>query len=309
MVKNIKYKDREEWLAIRRDYIGGSEAGCVVGMNPYKSAYALWAEKTGRIPEFEGNIATTVGAYLEDLVAHMFQDETGKTVKRHNATMVNDKYPFACANVDRLIVGEKALLEIKTTNSLPNMRKIKGGEFPDTWYCQVVHYLAVTELEKAYLAVLVNCREFHVFELERDEAEISSLMGAEREFWSCVTNNTPPAPDGSESTSEAISAMYPESNDNEVNLMAYDSDLRQYIAIGNQIKELQTIQKEHANKVKAFMNESGKGFSDGFKVSWVSSERRTFDTKRFAAEHPEIDLSDYYNTTATRTFKVTEIKN
>ena len=69
MVNEIKYKDHDEWLSIRSRYIGGSDAGAVIGMNPYKSAYTLWAEKTGKIPGFEGNIITKVGAYLEDLVA------------------------------------------------------------------------------------------------------------------------------------------------------------------------------------------------------------------------------------------------
>jgi hypothetical protein len=43
-------------------------------------------------------------------------------------------------------------------------------------------------------------------------------------------------------------------------------------------------------------------------VSWKSSTRRTFDSKRFAKENPDIDLSDYYKETSVRTFRVTESK-
>lgn len=186
MIKKLEWADHDEWLAIRKQYIGGSDAGAIVGMNPYKSAYALWAEKTGKVAEFEGNITTEVGAYLEELIARMFEHETGKKVRRCNFTLVNDAYPWAEANVDRMVVGEDAILEIKATNSPPNMRLIKGGEFPDMWYCQMTHYLAVTGKAKAYLAVLVNCREFKIFELERDEEEIASLMAAESRFWDCV---------------------------------------------------------------------------------------------------------------------------
>ena len=56
MIKEIPYQDKDEWLSLRKGYIGGSDAGAVLGMNPYKSAYSLWAEKTGKIPEFEGNL-------------------------------------------------------------------------------------------------------------------------------------------------------------------------------------------------------------------------------------------------------------
>ena len=105
MIKEFSYQDREEWLALRRQYIGGSDAGAVMGMNPYKSPYALWAEKTGQIQEFEGNLTTEVGSYLEDFVAQLFTRETGKSVRRKNRMMVNSEYPWACADVDRMVIG------------------------------------------------------------------------------------------------------------------------------------------------------------------------------------------------------------
>lgn len=40
-------KSREEWLAARKNYIGGSDASAVLGMNPYKTNLELWKEKTG----------------------------------------------------------------------------------------------------------------------------------------------------------------------------------------------------------------------------------------------------------------------
>lgn len=308
MIKKFKYDSHEEWLALRHEYIGGSEAGAILGMNPYKSAYTLWAEKTGRIQEFTGNITTKTGAYLEDFVARLFEEESGKKVKRCNAMMVNDRYPFAEANVDRLVMGEKSLLEIKTTNSLPNMKRLRSGEFPDTWYAQCTHYLAVTELEKAYLAVLVNCREFYIFELEREEAEIEALMRAEEDFWNLVKTNTPPAVDGASSTTDTIGTLYPESNDSQISLTAYDGELRQYMELGSRIKALKAEQDEIGNRVKAYMGEAAKGDSGEFKVSWVSSVRKSFDAKAFSSSRPDIDLSPYYKETKTRTFKVTERK-
>ena len=309
MIKELVYGTHEEWLSIRKKYIGGSDAGAVIGMNPYKSRYSLWAEKTGKAPEFEGNITTKVGAYLEDLVATMFEEETGKKVRRKNRTMVNDEYPFACANVDRLIVGEKALLEIKTTNSLPLMKKLRNSdEFPDAYYAQVVHYLAVTGLEKAYLAVLINCREFKVYELNRDEAEIDALMEAEKEFWNLVETNTAPSVDGSSSTSDTITTLYPNSNGETVDLFGFETDLNEYMVLTAQIKALTALKDEKANIIKEYMKEAGKGESANYKVTYTSSERKSFDTKRFSADHKDINLDEYYKTTSVRTFKVTERK-
>ena len=309
MIKEIPYSNKEEWLALRKQLgIGGSEAGSVIGLNPYKGAYTLWAEKTGKIPEFEGNLTTEVGSYLEAFVADLFTRETGKQVRRKNRILVNDKYPFAFADVDRMVVGEKALLEIKTTNSIPTIKRIRNKEYPEQWYAQMTHYLAVSGLEKAYLAVLIECRDFKIFELDRDEAEISALMGEEDKFWSMVQTNTPPPADGLKSTSDTLSALYPESSTDNVNLYSYQTELARYMELSEQIKNLEAAKEEAANKVKAFLGEAGKGESDRYKVSWTSSERRSFDSKRFAKENPDIDMDSYYKTSTYRTFKVTEKK-
>ena len=309
MINEIAYSSREEWLELRKGYIGGSDAGAVVGMNPYKTPYALWAEKVGAVAPFEGNLTTKVGSYLEELVAQLFTEETGKRVQKKNRMIVNDEYPFACADIDRRVVGEKALLEIKTTNSLPVMRKVRGGEYPEVWYCQMVHYLAVTGYERAYLAVLVNCREFHVYTLERDENEIAALMSAERDFWEHVLQKTPPPSDGYAPTSEAISAMYPDAGDGEVDLHPYDTDMESYLALGRQIKELELLRDACGNRIKMYMKEASRGGSDRYAVTWSNAVRVAFDAKKYQEDHPNEDLSGYFKAFKSRIFKVKELKS
>ena len=308
MIKKIKTKNYEEWKALRKKYIGGSDAASVLGMNSYRSRYTLWAEKTGKIPEFEGNLATDVGAYFEDFIAKRFEQETGKKVRKETQSIFNDKYPWAIANVDRLIVGEDAILECKFTDSL-NLKRYKNGEFPDRFYVQCVHYLAVTGKKKAYLAVLIGNKEFKVFEINRDEAEIDALMAEEKAFMELIKSDTAPEADGTASTTDTIKTIYADSNEDSVNLFAYEDALNQYMAVQGQIKELEAIKDEMANKVKVFMGEAGKGETDRFKVSWTSSERSSFDAKAFAADHANLDLSKYYKKSTVRTFKVNKKSN
>lgn len=307
MITKIKTASHEEWLELRSHYIGGSDAAAVVGLNAYASPYSLWAEKTGRVPGFAGNLACEVGTYLEEFVAQKFAQETGKKVRKCNQSFLNSQYPFAIANIDREIIGEDAGLEIKTTDSL-NLKKFKGGEYPANYYAQMVHYLAVTGKQRWYLAVLIGNKEFKWFTIERDEAEIAALMTAEADFWELVKTDTPPAVDGTQATSEALKAIYTESDDSICDLTAYSENIRQYIDLKKQIKELEEIAEEAANKIKEFMGESGGGECDGFKVSWKSQTRRTFDSKRFAKENPDVDLSGYYKESNARVFRVSEIK-
>lgn len=306
-ITKVKTASHEEWKELRSHYIGGSDAAAVVGLNAFSSPYALWAEKTGKAPGFSGNLATEVGTYLEEFVAQKFAAETGKRVRKSNQSFFNSDYPWAIANIDREIIGEDAGLEIKTTSEL-NMKKFRGGEYPANYYCQCVHYLGMTGKQRWYLAVLIGNRDFRWFTIERDEAEIAALMAAEADFWEMVKNNTPPVADGSQATTAAIKTIYAESNENTVDLTLENTALAQYIAIGKQIAELESMRDEAANKIKSFMGDAGGGECDGFRVSWKSSTRRTFDSKRFAKENPGLDLAGYYKETSTRTFRVTELK-
>lgn len=306
-ITKVKTASHGEWLALRSTYIGGSDAAAVMGLNPFSSPYALWAEKTGQIPCFAGNLATEVGTFLEEFVAQKFAAETGKKVRKCKQSFFNTDYPFAIANIDREIVGEDAGLEIKTTSEL-NMKKFKGGEYPANYYCQCVHYMAMTGKQRWYLAVLIGNRDFQWFTIERDEAEIAALMGAEADFWELVKNHTPPVADGSRATTEVIKTIYAESSEDTVDLTLKLPALLQYIDLDKQIAELETMRDEAANRIKSFMGDAGGGECDGYRVSWKSSTRRTFDSKKFAKENPGLDLTGYYKETSARTFRVTEMK-
>lgn len=310
MHKHLKFVStvnmpHEEWLARRRNSIGGSDSAAVVGLNAYVSPYSLWAEKTGRVPGFAGNLATEVGTYMEDFVARKFAEVTGKKVRRFNKIIYNPDYPFAHVNIDRDVVSEDAGLECKTVDSL-SMKKFKGGEYPANFYVQCVHSMAVTGAKRWYLAVLIGNKEFKWFTIDRDEDEIAALMTAERDFWELVKMGTPPAIDGTAATSEALKAVYSQSDETTCDLTAFSANLQQYIALKKQIKELETLAEEAANRVKLFMGESGGGVCDGFAVSWKSQTRSTFDVKRFTKENPDIDLSGYYKKTDSRIFRVSE---
>lgn len=311
MYKNlvkISTKDmpHEEWLEHRRKSIGGSDASAIIGMNKYCSAYTVWADKLGKLPPKEDNEAMRLGRDLEDYVAKRFTEETGKKVRRENNILINPDIPFAHANVDRMIVGEDAGFEAKTTSAL-NTKKFKNGEYPENYYVQCVHYLAVTGCQRWYLGVLVLGIGFKWFVIERDEGEIEALMKSEADFWEYVKSGEAPMTDGSDSTSETLRTIYPESNGDSVSLMAYESDLQQYMTLSSLLDDVKNQKEEVANRIKAFMQDASKGECGKYKVSWTSSVRNTFDHKAFVKDNPELDLSAYYKSTPTRTFKVNKI--
>lgn len=297
----------EEWLMRRRKTIGGSDAAGIVGLSRWASPFSVWADKTGRAAEKEDTEAMRQGRDLEDYVARRWMEETGKRVYRLPAMLYHPKYPFAHADVDRMVMGENAGLECKTTFSL-DLKQFNGVEFPVQYYAQCVHYLAVTGADRWYLAVLAYGRGFFTFVLERDQAEIDALMAAEADFWKLVEQDTPPDADGSEATSAALREVYPISEQTTADLFGRDTVLREYMRLKDDKKALDTRLGEIENTIKADMGEAESGLCGSFHISWKSQNRQTFQAKEFAKDHPSIDLAPYYKNTNLRPFKVTEEK-
>lgn len=298
---------RERWLEIRRGSIGGSDAGALLGLNPYHSPYALWAEKTGKaIPEdISDKEAVRLGNDLEEYVSQRFAEATGKKVRRCNAILKNSDYPFAHANPDRLVVGEDAGLECKTTSSFDTLKKCREGTYPDTWLCQCFHYMMITGAKKWYLAVLCFGHGFFWFEIERDEAEIAALANAEADFWKKVQNDIAPPVDGKDSTTDAVKAVFQHSQPGmRVDLTPMMAEVLAWRATKAQLKNLEAQLAEQQNRICAYMGQAESGICGDYKVSWKTQTRKTFDVKRFAADHPYTCIDEYYKTSETRPFKL-----
>ena len=310
-IRQIRREDRDEWLKLRTRYIGGSDAASVVGLNEYQSPYALWCEKRGITEPFEGNLRTQVGTFLEDFVAKKFEEETGKRVRKSNFSFVNDDYPFAIADIDRFVNGEEAILECKTTSEL-NLKHYKDGDYPARFYVQCQHYMAVLGKQKAYLAVLIGNREFKIFEIERDEDEISALMEAEKNFSEYMVGDNPPPIDGSESTREALNAQIDNSAVEEpepVDLSDKKQTLETLFEIENTISQLEEQRDSIKNQLIQAIGDSWRGLVDGYEVTYKPSSRKTFDWKKLAKEKPQMDLNGYFKTSVSRTLKIKEISD
>lgn len=320
MISKYKAGDRQTWLALRHEYLGGSDAAAACGQNPYESPYSLWAKKTDKMPEFEGNLVTEVGSYLEDFVAKYFTKVSGLKVQKSNYTWFNDDYPWACANVDRFIVGGNAGLEIKTTNSFENAAKFRNSEMPGMWFFQCAHYMMVTERDTWYLAALSGNRNFYIFCITLDgamekpewcdslvqitERDLEDLADMEKEFWSYVENKTEPPVDGSDATGEAIGEIYSESDGSEIDLGLISGTLEQLTALKAQIKELTELKNAQEQNIKVFMKTAEKGRYGDYSVSFKNQSRTSFDYKALLKDYPNMGFERYRKTTESRVLRV-----
>lgn len=210
MVETIILKNRAEWLENRKGRIGGSEAACIVGMNPYRSNVELWEIKTGQVEAEDISdkpyvkYGTEAEKYLRELFALDFPQYKVEYVE--NNMWLNSDYPFAHASLDGWLVeketGKRGILEIKTTNIIQSMQKEKWrGRIPDNYYCQILWYLGVTGFDFAILKsqlkydyggdIMLNTKHYKI---ERKDVieDIEYLFKEAKEFSEYVKNDTIP---------------------------------------------------------------------------------------------------------------------
>ena len=303
----VKDLSHEQWLELRRSGLGGSDAATVMGLNPYSSKLTLYADKKGILPEKEDTERMRLGRDLEEYVAQRFCEETGKKVKRSGWMWQHPTYEFVLANIDREIVGEEAFLECKTTMNYER-HDYDSGQIPMNYYCQCMHYMAVTGCEKAYLAVLVFGKGFYWFEIKRDENEINALIDNEVEFWQTyVAQDRPPLADGSESSMDTLSKMYPKCDGSATQMAGMDNVMRSYIDLGDAIKRLKAQQDEVKARLCQSLGDKSVGLGQDYSFSWKSQFTRRLNSKRLQADYPDL-YEKYAEPTESRVFRVKKNK-
>lgn len=268
-VKNIK-TDIEN----RKDYIGGSDIGTILGFNEFKSPYTLWSEKVGLIePEnIDDKEPVWWGVKTEALIAERFCQKTGKRIKKSNYAYGIKEFPFIRAHIDRMVVKENAGLECKATDAWKY--NYEAGEVPPAHYAQCQFYMAVTGKNSWYLATHQGNGKFHINSIERNEEFIEMMLTECTDFWNHVTIGEPPEIDGSSSTSETIRKMFPEEEPGEtVDLEKYDGELVALQELANQKKNIDTIADKYKNTIKEAMGTAEIGETSQFKVTWKTDKR------------------------------------
>lgn len=296
---------RDEWLDVRKQGIGSSDAAAAVGLNPYKSQLELWMEKTGRDTELPkpdpDNTEEPVywGTLLEPIVATAYTKQTGRKVRRVNAVLQHPEKPWMLANIDREVIGasDVQILECKTAGEF-GARLWKEG-VPEYIQLQVQHQLAVTGKKAADVAVLICGQQLQVHRIHRDEELIAKLMELQERFWHYVTSDTPPPADGSASSATALRYLYPRDTGEQVDFQL-DSNMSQlFESLQEARAQLETYKQQEElfkQQIQEAMGDATKAVFSTGAVSWKRSrDSVSLDTKQLLADQPEL-LTQYGKT-------------
>jgi putative phage-type endonuclease len=195
-------EERLAFLTERQKGIGGSDIAAICGMDPYRSAFDIYLDKT-RPVDLSGpeNIHMLRGILLEDLGADLYSEASGHKVRRM-AQRAHKDYPWAVVNADRQILagGDRGTgaLEIKSPMAYTFSNIISYG-MKDAYTLQLQWALFVTGYDWGEFCAINlehGAGPIIYFPVERDDVLINEMHVRAERFWHLhVEAGTPPTPD------------------------------------------------------------------------------------------------------------------
>ena len=302
----------DEWLDLRKTGIGGSDAGTILGVNPYSSPYALWADKTGLVENvFKGNAATEWGNRLERTVAEAFAEQSGCAVVEW-PVMLQGRNTWELANVDFFIVEPSevtpagqvtsvdsepnnisAILECKTTGIVGkgNAKGWDNNQVPASYYWQGAHYSLITGISQVYFACLIGGQGIVVRSRDYTAECLAGLRDAETSFWELVEKKSPPEFTGADAEFEVLKSLYPSSTGTSVEVSEFIVDcLSEYRMAKQEAEEAEAAVKAIRIELEAAIADADEATWNGQALYTYKSNKvgEQFDTKRFKEENPEL---------------------
>lgn len=296
----VKQEDDEEgWLRARTRGIGGSDVGAICGVSPFTSARQIYLNKTGQYPDsLQPNDAAKdrmhFGHMLEPIVADEYSQRSGNKVITVNATLVHKDYPWALANVDRLIVDDDGkpvgVLECKTTSEYMN-EEWESGEILMSYVYQLNWYLWILGLERGAFACLVGGNKFYYYDVFRnDELLENTIIPAAKSFWfDNVLALKEPEMQATD-TDFANSIYNTVVKNSEITLPDDETNelARTVFECKAKIKELEKIMSEAQNRIKDRLQDNEIGYTKDFTIKWSPRSQMRVDTDKLKSDFPKI---------------------
>lgn len=234
-----------DWLAWRKGLITATEAGSILGINPYCTIYKSWQRKVGLIPEQKETEPMRRGKRDEPIARDLF-------IKQYGIDMIpccveSDKYNFIGASLDGLSPCGKYLLEIKSQQLHPR-------DMPEYHYAQMQHQMLCDDEDKIERCFYV-CHwagENTITEVLPDMEWRKNYLEKAAEYWKCVVFFEAPEMKTGDYKSRECD-------------LAWTSSALQYRRICAQIKELED-QKEAFRKDLIALSGNENSFGSGVKV-------------------------------------------
>ena len=309
IIADTRKMSHQDWLQMRKAGIGGSDCAAAVGLSRWKSPFQLWSEKTDRIVPTKGGEALYWGSLMEPILRNEFAKRTNLEVKECPFFLRSKEHKYMLANIDGYVKNEDgsfSVLEIKTANAYA-VQDWQDG-LPIEYFAQIIHYMVVTGMSSAYVAVLLGGNEFRIQKYDRDEEMIQHIVQMEEHFWyEYMLKDTPP--EATAKDNELLGQLYPKSKEKAIEMPAKATDvLADYEKACKDLTLAKEAKEEAEAKLKMMLADAEVGIIANYKISWKNVSTTRLDSKKVKAILTEEQLKECSTTTVSRKFTVSAAK-
>lgn len=290
-------------IAERKKGVGGTDISAILGLNPWRSAVDVWADKTGRALPYTDSPLMKAGRMLEPAILNWYEEETGERVTRNLPQLVKDD--VLIGHADGLVERIGKVIDAKNSGSFKGYGR-GDNSVPIHYFAQLQWYMGLADLPTADLAVLFNGNDLRIFPVQFDADLFESMRAAALMFWDRhVVPDVPPKPE----TGDDGLRIWPKSVKRGIEASA---DITAAIA---RLRELRAAARAISEEIEPIEDAIRLAFKDAdtllagdVQLATYRNENRTkFDAAKFAADYPDLYVQ-YARTETTRTFRLSKEK-
>ena len=294
----------QEWLNLRWENERGekrvtaSVAAAVHGEHKYTSMADLAVELLAKQPPEpkEANDAMRRGTILEGPLMKWAGEILGKEIVEPQELFCYEEPGVRLlATIDGF--DGTNVYEVKTYN------KRWTGQLSRQWYWQGVHQAICTDNDKIEWVIFDSDLQLQFYTQVVTSDERQHHIDKVREFLGFIDVGM--MPEGADPTYDNAASLYPEGYENTVILGHDVYDTLERLALAReQKKQAEAAEEQLKGELAMMLQDCEYGSIDGTTVvSWKNSERTSFDSKKFQAEHPAL-YDKFKKTTKFRTMRI-----
>lgn len=257
-----------EQLELRKSKVMASNVAGLLGLSPYTSRVAAWAECIGLV-QTEENEAMRSGNFLErgllDWASAKLKVDRVESpgtifhpVKSWAGCTPDGLWPSACDGI-QIKVHNLGILAQFSTHHPEEVSEPHNDLIPEHHLIQCTWEMYVTGARVWWLGAYFGGADFRLYRLHRDEDLVRMLVEQAEQVWRdyIVPQKEPPM-DGDEATTAYLKKRYPRAAPGKVlqptpDILAWAT---RYQELGTRIKELETARDEAKNNIVAVMQDA-----------------------------------------------------
>lgn len=179
--KNMVQQNTPEWLEMRKEKVGASDAPIIMEVSPWKTPYQLWREKLS-LDENKQNFAMMRGHNMESTALKSLEDQTGISFRPY--VKIHDHLNWMMASLDAMSLDAKVIAEIKCPGK-DDQLSASCGEVPEKYFPQLQHQIEVAGVDWSYYFSFDGSNGV-LLKVYRDDKYIKAMISKELQFWECM---------------------------------------------------------------------------------------------------------------------------